>query len=232
MRILMTGGAALVLVMAACRGDDRSDVSRRGDLGTGLNTVDRKYGKGAEDVRAAAASALKDQDLHIESDRHDNLGGEIIARRAGGDKVTVQIRSLDAKSSDVSVRVDPGNRNMADLIHEKIADKLGLKEAKPAFFGGNSVEGTYSSALEACVSAAEGACRKLDLTVTNRQIDAASAVVDAREQNSSPVQFRMKKVDDGTKVTFIAGREKSDAMKGLAERMKAEFDRHLGLQGN
>lgn len=232
MKLLMTVGAIVALTTAACQGDNRSRASNQSDLGTGLNTVDRKYAKSPDEVLDAATSAAKAHNLEIESDRRDSLGGELIARRGGGDRVTVKVRGLDAKNSDVSVRVDPGNRNMAEMIHEKIADKLGIKEAKSAFFGGNTAEGTYNSTVEVCLVAAEAACRKLKLTVTHRESDGNVSVVDAREQNSSPVQFRMKKTDDGTKVSFIAGREKTDASKDMAERMKAEFERALNPQGN
>jgi hypothetical protein len=142
------------------------------------------------------------------------------------------VRSLDEKHSDVSVRVDPGNRNMAEMIHERIADKVGLKEAKSAFFGGNSCEGTYPNSLDSCVKAAEDAARRLKLTVTNREIEDGAAIVDARESNSNPVQFKSKKVNDGTKVTFIAGREKTEATRDLANRMKAEFESCCTAKGN
>lgn len=223
---------AAVLAMAACSSDDKTSASKQGDLGTGLNTVDRQYAKSAVEVWDAAVASVKSYDLKIESDRHDSLGGEIQARRAAGEKVNVRIRSLDDRNASVSVRVDPGNRNMAEMIHEKIADKLGIKEAKSAFFGGNTVEGTFSSNLDTCLSAAECAARKLNLTVTNRENSGSSAILDAREVNSNPVQFKLKKVDEGTKVTFIAGRDKNDATQSLAARMKQEFESCLVAGGN
>lgn len=232
MRTVMSGVMAAVLAMTACGGSDKNSAANRGDLGTGLNTVDRQYARSASDAWDAAVAAVKGYDLSIESDRHDSLGGEIQARRAGGDKVNVRVRSIDDKNSNVSVRVDPGNRNMADMIHEKIADKLGMKEAKSTFFGGNTVEGSYSSSLDVCVSAAECAARKLNLKVTNREVNGTSAVLDARESNSNPVQFKMKKTDDGTKVSFIAGREKNDATQALAARLKSEFESCLVANGN
>jgi hypothetical protein len=232
MRLSIACMAALTLALAACGSEDKSSVARQSDLGTGMNTVDRQYGRSASDTWDAALSAAKSFTLNIESERHDTMGGELKARRANGEKVVVRVQSLDEKNSDVSVRVEPGNRNMAEMLHEKIADKLGLKEAKAAFFGGNSCEGTYPQNLDSCVKAAEDAAKRLNLTVTNREILNGTAVVDARESNSNPVQFKMKRVDEGTKITFIAGRKKTDPNRELAERMKAEFESCTTTEGN
>jgi siroheme synthase len=118
------------------------------------------------------------------------------------------------------------------MIHEKIADKLGLKEARSAFFGGSSCEGTYPTGLDPCVKAAEDAAKLLNLTVTNREITDGAAIVEVRESNSNSVQFRMKKVAQGTKITFIAGRQKTEATRDLAHRMKAEFECCYTAKGN
>jgi hypothetical protein len=224
MRLAIAAITLGTLALAACGSGDKSGATHQSDLGTGINTMDRQYAKSASDTWDAATSAVKSYDLKIESDRHDSMGGELQGRRANGEKVTIRVRSLDDKSSDVSVRVDPGNRNMAEMLHEKIADKLGLKEAKAAWFGGNSAEGTYPQGLDSCVKAAEDAAKRLGLTVSNREVKDGSATLDARESNSNPVQFKLKKVSDGTKVTFIAGKEKTDGNRDLANKMKAEFE--------
>jgi hypothetical protein len=118
------------------------------------------------------------------------------------------------------------------MIHEKIADNLGIKEAKLAFYGGNSCEGIYPNTLEACTKAAEEAARRLNFTVTNRELKDVTAVVDARESGATVVQFKMKESGEGTKVSFIAGREKSESTQDLAHRMKAEFEVGFTLKGN
>jgi len=224
--------AALVLALAACSSSDKTSSTKQSDLGTGINTIDRQYGRSASDAWDAAVAAVKTYDITVESDAHDAMGGELRAHRGSGEKVMVRVKSLDDKNSNVSVRVEPGNRNMAEMIHEKIADKLGLKEAKSAFFGGNTCDGTYSQSMETCVKAAEDAVGRLNMTVANKDAHDDRAVVDARETNSNPVQFRMKKVDKGVHVTFIAGREKNDAMKDLCYRMKAEFENALAAKSN
>ncbi|HVR87383.1 MAG TPA: DUF3568 family protein [Planctomycetota bacterium] len=224
MKYSTAGLAVILLALAACSSDDKTSSTKQGDLGTGVNTIDRQYGRSASDTWDAAEAAIKAYDITIESDAHDSMGGELRAHRASGDKVVIRVKSLDDKHSDVTVRVEPGNRNMAEMIHEKIADKLGLKEAKSAFFGGNTCEGRYPHPLEVCVKAAEDAARRLEMTVTHKDVSDEKAVVDARDGNSNPVQFYMKKVDKGVQITFIAGREKNDAMRDLCYRMKSEFE--------
>jgi hypothetical protein len=232
MRPSMALLAAWFLPLTACGSRDKTSVGNQSDLGTGLNTVNRQYEKSSTETWDAALSSVKSYDLLIDSDLHDSLGGEIQARRADGDKVIVRVQSLDDRHSDVTVRVDPGNRNMAEMLHEKIAEKLGLKEAKTGWFGGNSGEGIYLQNLDRCVKAAEDAARRLDLTVTNRDIRDGAATVDARETNSNPVRFKLRKVDDKTKVTFIAGREKSERNRELAHNMQVEFENCCWTTGN
>jgi len=232
MKLCQIGMAALVLALAACSSSDKASSTKQSDLGTGINTIDRQYGRSASDAWDAAVAAVKTYDITVESDAHDAMGGELRAHRGSGEKVVVRVKSLDDKNSNVSVRVEPGNRNMAEMIHEKIADKLGLKEAKSAFFGGNTCDGTYWNSMESCVKAAEDAARRLNMTVANKDAHEDRAMVDAREVNSNPVQFRMKKVDKGVQVTFIAGREKNDAMKDLCYRMKTEFENALTSKSN
>jgi hypothetical protein len=226
--LLMT----VTLTLAACSAGDKTSDAKQNDLGTGINTVNRQYAKSALEIWDAATVAVKSYDLKLENDRHDTMGGEIQAHRANGDKVIVRVQSLDDQNSDVLVRVEPGNRNLAEMIHEKIADRLGLKVARSAFFGGNTCEGTYPNSLDACVNAAEEAARRLNLTVTNRDVRDGTAIVDARESNSNPVQFKMKRVGEGTKVTFIAGREKTEATRDFASRMKSEFENSCTAQGD
>src|SRR5471032_868783 len=113
MRSITRRLSVLLLALAACDDSNKSSVTKQNDLGTGLNTVTRQYSKSTADTWAAAEAALLSQDLKIESNRHDAMGGDLQARRANGEKVEIRVRSLDLHSSDVSIRVEPGNRNMA-----------------------------------------------------------------------------------------------------------------------
>src|SRR5258706_6255318 len=129
--------AGILTLLAACAHEGKSPSSKR-DWGSGLNTVERKYARPAADTFDAAVAALKSYDLTIDRDRHDEMGGELEARRADGHKAIIQVSALDKKSSRASVRIEPGDSHLAQMIHEKMADKLGMGGAKPALLGGNT----------------------------------------------------------------------------------------------
>jgi hypothetical protein len=210
--------------MAACR---------ERDLGTGLNTVDRDYSKPADQVWSAAVDSVKQAGMRIETDRHDALGGELVARRPDNSEVRINVKSLDQNNTKVSVRVGSGDKDLANNLQERIAEKMGMGEAKGGLFGGNSPDATYNADLESCVGAARRTYEALKLTVTHEETHESWAQIDARQSESNPVRIKCEKTDDGkkTKVTFIAGNEKNDDNKSFVQRMKDEFERNLGQQG-
>jgi hypothetical protein len=222
--------AGIVALMAACSHEGKSP-SSKGDWGTGLNTVERKYAKTAADTFGAAVSALKAYDLTVDRDRSDEMGGEVVGRRADGRKVTVKVDALDKNSSRATVRVEPGDANLAQMIHEKMADELGMGTAKSALFGRNTLDGYYDVGLQGALDAAERTAKKLGWTVVHKEVKDDVATLDARVEDSTPVSFKAEKVDDKrgkTKVTFVAGRGKTDMSKTLLSRMHDEFDRQTG----
>jgi hypothetical protein len=119
--------AALVVAIPGC---DKADkglkeiTPRTTDLGTGLNAVEQTYARPAGGLYEVVTTSLTSYDLKLESDRHDELGGEIVAVRADGHKVTVKVTSVDKDHSQVSVRVAPGNRSLAEMIHQRISERL------------------------------------------------------------------------------------------------------------
>lgn len=221
--------AGVLAMLAACSHEGGSP-SSKSDWGTGLNTVERKYNKPASELHDAAVDALKEFNLTVSKDRHDEMGGEIVARRGEDSKVTVKVSALDAKSSRASVRVDPGDSRLATMVHEKIAEKLGMGSAKGALFGGNTEERTYDADLKACLAAAERTARALDWTVTNKELQDKWAHLEARSADSTPAKFRMDRADDRlerTRVKFIAGAGKTDASRTMLSRMREEFERQI-----
>jgi len=217
--------AGMAACMAACSPSEKSD------WGTGLNTVDRKYNKSASDTYDAAVAALKSYDIRVNNERHDALGGVLEGQRANGDKVTVNVSSTDENHSAASVRVDPGDVNLSTMIHEKMAEKLGMGVAKSTMTGGNTFEGYYDLDPKEAVAAAEKTAAKLGWTVVNKDVKDQTTAVDARTDDSTPVRFRVEPSNDPrgrTRVTFIAGTGKTDQGRTLLSKMHDEFDRHAG----
>lgn len=116
------------LTFVAC---DKSDMKsakdlapKTTDLGTGLNAIEKTYARPAPVVFEVAMESLKSYGLVVDREVHDAMGGEIDAHRADGHPVTTKVTSVDKDHSQVSVRVAPGNRNLAELIHSRIEEKL------------------------------------------------------------------------------------------------------------
>jgi hypothetical protein len=221
----------LLTLVGACAHEGNSP-SSKSDGGTGLNTVERKYGRTASDIHQAALASFKSFDLTVDQDRHDAMGSEVVGHRADGHRVTVKVDAIDNDSSSASVRVEPGDSNMAQMIHEKIADKLGMGTATEAFFSANSETALYDADLETCLNTAERTAKALDWTVTRKDLRDGSAHLDARAPDSTPARFKIARIDDRSGksgVTFIAGNGKTDLSKTMIARMHEEFDRQLGL---
>jgi hypothetical protein len=213
------------LALAGCSSSEPSDST----ASAGVNSVTRRYAKPASDVYGAALSTVKAYDLTLDSDHHDNMGGELVAHRAAGDRVTIRVRGVDDQTSDASIRIDPGNRNLANLLHERIAEKLGMGMSKSGVVGDTWLSGTYPADLQRCISAADAALRNFGMSVTNKDVRDKAAVIDARESNSNPVRIGMDRSSDaGTKVTFSAGNAGGSDPKTLTSKLKVEFEHQLG----
>jgi len=65
---LALGG--IVMLLAACS-HEGSSPSAKSDWGTGLNTIERKYGKPASETYDAVISSLESLELKIDRNRHD-----------------------------------------------------------------------------------------------------------------------------------------------------------------
>lgn len=222
--------AFAVTLMAACSHEGNSP-SSKSDWGTGLNTIARTYDKPASETYSAAVAAIKSLNMTIDKDLHDELGGELTARRAEGNEILVNVTVLDKSSSEAVVRVNPGNSTIATQIHEKIADKLGMGKAKGALLGGNTDEYPYNAELQAGVDAAERTFKALGWNVSAKEIKDTWAQIDARAVNSEPAKIRMERVSDRAfplKVRFTAGNGNIDGSKQMIDRMREEFARQLG----
>ncbi len=217
MRTLSTAILVLsILPLGACH---------QNDLGTGANTVDRDYSKSATDASKAALQSVESAKLTVLSDKHDQMGGELVASRADGKEVRILVKSIDEKSCRVSVRVEPGDRELATMLHERIAGNLGMGNATTGWFGGNSLNAEYPADLAACTTSARRAIATLAPNTESEELHATWCHVDGRLQDSTPLRIRLEKVEDRkTRVTFMAGNSKSDDNKSVAQKLKDAFE--------
>jgi hypothetical protein len=202
-----------------------------------INTVSRTYTKTMQELWPAILAALKDLDLRVVEDEHDALGGRLMAQRANKDSVIVEARSVDPRTLHVSVGVDPGDRNMAQIVQDRFAEQLAgtgpnggaARSTAPA--AGPRVEGTYPQSLDACLAAARRTAEALKLTHLQEDVREGSARLEARHPQNGPVSFRMTRGGSNqTQVAFEAGSGGAAAAedgRGFADRVKAEFERNL-----
>lgn len=109
----------------------RSVAPRSTDLGTGLNAVERTYPRSAVELTDIVRNVLASFDLKLKSDLHDALGGELTAVRADGHTVTAKITAASEGQGRVSVWVAPGDRTLAELIQQRIAEKAAGESKGP-----------------------------------------------------------------------------------------------------
>ena len=214
----------------ACSGTDRrgDEVQGRDD---GPRVVERTIARPADTVCAAALSVARDLSLTLDDDRHDRMGGDLIARRANGDRLTIEVRGLDDHQSRVVVRVDPNNGDLANIFHAKLLHELGMDSAKSALLGGNTAEGSYACDLGRGAAAAEEVLRVMGFERTRKDLRETKAVVDGRRPDSVPVRISLFREDaEKTKVRFIVGASSTPGAGTTAQKMKLEFERRMAAQ--
>ncbi len=221
-----------LLALSSCKGMG----GQSGAQALTINTVSRTYTKSMHELWPAVMAALKDLDLRVAEDQHDALGGRMMAQRANKDSVIIEARSVDPRTLHVSVAVDPGDRNMAQIVQDRIAEALAgdarnegaARSAAPG--AAPRVEGSYPQSLEACLAAARRTADGLKLTQLQEDIRDGAARIDARHPQHGPVSFRMTRgAQNQTQVAFEAapGGAAADDGRSFADRLKSEFERNL-----
>lgn len=239
---------ALLGTLTACRGAGIFGTEAASGNGEPpASATVRRYPRSTEDVWSAVTAAMQSLDLRIESDRHDALGGELVARRANNERIVVRARSLDEASTQVIVHVGDGDRNLAEIVQNSIGRHLGGPGvARTGFFGGSTVEHTYDAGVAKAVIAAERAAEELGLEVTHRDIRDTSAEVVARKTGIGPVLIRVEtaaaarngdtrrnadRAADAergpVRVTFVAGTRRSEENEALLGDLRSSFEKFL-----
>ena len=215
--------ALLALAAAACH---------HHDLGTGMNTVDREYARPVGKTWSASIHSAKGAGLDVLSARGDGLGGTVVALRSNGEEVRIVVTPISDTHSRVSVRVGPGDLPLARLLHEQIAHDVGLGAATGGLFGGHQLEARYDPDLPACSLAARRAVQALRFEIVREEAHAPWSSISARTGDSTPVRIKCETDGTKTKVSFAAGEKKNDDTLALARRLKEEFEKSVGFQGN
>ncbi len=114
--IQLSGCAALLLGGAAGAG---SVVYVKGQLKEDMNAS-------VPSVYAASISALKELNLPITEDKHDNLSAKVKSRFADGQDVWIDVEYLSVESSKLTIRVgvmgdERKSRQILDAVHRHLS---------------------------------------------------------------------------------------------------------------
>lgn len=219
-------GCSVVLSLVACNvfesGHDGSTPREGG--------VDRRYSKAPDVVANAAEEVLRELDVTIEANQHDALGGELKGLRGtpGKEEIVVWYKSLDPRTTQVSVLVGKGDRHLGDLVQDHIAQKLGEASSTGTPVLGAVAEGLYDPPMGQCLTAMEQSIRDLKMNVTHREVHDTWALIESSEANAIPIRAKIERMEsDKTRVTVIAGTTRSYDTQQLADRLKANFEQRI-----
>ena len=223
--ILVPAAMAALALLVSCKSKGfRDDPAQSADVSG------RTYAVDVERTWQAIQSAMKELDLDVEKSDHDALGGDLTATRATGDPVFVRVRTVNPGTTQVDIAVEPGDRNMAQMIQERVAQKLGADTANGKGGGttGSVVEGSYENSLEECAAAAERALKALNLPVDAREKHDIWMSIRSKQVDMIPVAIKLQRTPkDQTAAMFSVGTSPSDDNQLLAGRLKKEFEAAL-----
>ncbi len=223
--ILVPAATAALALMVSCKSKGFHD-----DPAQSADVAGRSYAVDVERAWQAVQVTMKELDLDVEKAEHDALGGDVTARRSTGDGVFIRVRSVNPGTTQLDVAVDPGDRNMAQMIQDRVAEKLGAD--RPGGGGGTAgttMDGTYENSLDECAAAAEQALKALKLTVDAREKHDIWMVLRSKHLDTIPVTIKLQRTPkDQTMASFSVGTSPSDDNQLLAARLKKEFEAALG----
>lgn len=221
--LVMTATAATVALLAACKSQPFKDVGAAG------GAASKTYAMDVERVWQSLQSVMRDLSLDIVEQEHDALGGSMKAQRATGENVHVRVRSMAPQSTSVDVMVEPGEAVMAQMIQDRVAQKLGADQPSTGVTVGSMVEGAYPDTLDKCAAAAEQALRALNLPTDAQERYDIWIAYRSRHLDTIPVGIKLVRTPKNeTQAQFSVGTSASDDNRILAERLKKEFEAALG----
>jgi hypothetical protein len=197
---------------------------------TGVLAEEQRYSAPVAEVMKAAVAALGSDDFRIERRRRDDCGGKIVARREDGHRVTVTIHAPERSVAEVSVYVEPADRELVELLHARIGGKLSLKKAKADLFGESSLEVTYEIDLETGLAAAERTCRALALEVTLKRQEQDRARLEARDDDSRLLRFALRRTAAAPaeiEVVLSTETRPGGGEMEFLRKVRRELERHL-----
>jgi hypothetical protein len=225
-------GRAAVLalgLLAACSLEQGGSQTPPREIAGGVLVLEQAYEVSAADAWKAADAALERGEFKVERRRRDDCGGKIVARREDGHRVAVTIHAPERSAAEITVVVEPGDRELLDTIQRRIGEKLGLKKARSDLQGDTVVEASYAVDLGGAYAAAERTCRVLSMDVELLRREPERARLEARDRDGRPVRFTLHGTDGDAAATevVISTQEAGGGEKEFLRRVRRELERHL-----
>ncbi len=228
----MSLGRAAVLalgLLSACSSEEEVGQAPPREIAGGVLVLEQAYEVSAADAWKAADAALEGGDFKVERRRRDDCGGKIVARREDGHRVAVTIHAPERSAAELTVVVEPGDRQLLDTIQRRIGEKLSLKKARSELLGDTVLEASYEVDVGSAFEAAERTCRVLSLEVELLRREPERARLEARDRDGRPVRFALHRSDGAAAETevVLSTQETGGGEKEFLRRVRRELERHL-----
>jgi hypothetical protein len=221
---------AMLLLTGACSSPPPDPEAAAFDDGPSVDPLVRFYDAPLSSVWAAAEEALVEEGVVLSRRRRGANRGVLVGHGGLDLRVKVRVRSQTAERTEAGVEILPRNTALAEMIQDRIGDKLSLGRAKAALFGETSLERTYRDDLSACMAAAEGACRALNLDVVHKHLAESRGRLEARDGSGRSARFTMRSTGGPsrrTEAVLTTDAAGDGGEKEFLLRIAREFERDL-----
>jgi hypothetical protein len=220
--------------MGACGSSEPEPEATSLEEGPVVDPLVRRFDAPFSGVWAAAEEALVEEGVAIDRRRRGTTRGVLVGYGGLSLRVKVRIRPEPGGRVEVGVDILPRDPTLATMIQDRIGDKLSLRRAKADLFGQTSLERAYRDDLEHCMSAAERACRSLNLDIVHKQILHSRGRLEARDDSGRTARFTLQTVPAtgrGTEAVVTTEGTADSGEKALLDRIVREFERDLTRAG-
>ena len=220
----------MVLLTGACGSSPPKPEADGLDDGVAVHQMTRRYDAPLAGVWRAAEDALVEEGVVIERRRRKETRAIVAGHGGLGLRVKVRIRSEAGGHTEAGVDIVPRNPALAEMILDRIGDKVSLGRAKADLFGETSLERTYSDDLKHCMAAAEEACRVLNLDIVHKHLLESRGRLEARDGSGRAARFTLRSVEGSerrTEAVLTTDATADGGEKDFLHRIVREFERKL-----
>ncbi len=236
--------AALAFLAAPLSGCILAVVAVAAAVGMGAylyldNTLSYEYPVSLDKAWGAAKEAASDLDLKPDSEKKDFQEGDLDTRMADGRNVCILCERQGDKSVRIKVRVGDfkgeANRQAAQTIHEKIAERMGLEAPglPPAEdVSEDEMQKMYKAPLGACYEAAMKACQGEGYKPSDYERSGETRGRITAKGKDRQAYVSLQRHENRTRVVIQVRGGETDEMKKAAKGLHEALGKQLGEKGS